>query len=80
MDRQDALRYLLFDTDQIDRASTKYGKTPLMRSIVAWNVSLRLCDNDESQVTSDLLSDVIRSINIGENVVEMYVNGEYGGG
>ena len=76
MTRQDALRYLLLG-HQPYRPSSKYGKNPLARSIVAWNVALKLCDNDESKVTEPLLDDIINAINHGENVVEIFMNGDY---
>jgi hypothetical protein len=76
MTRQDALRHLLFG-HQPDKASPRYGKNPLARSIVAWNVALKLCDDDENKVTELLLDDIINAINHGENVVEIFMNGDY---
>lgn len=76
MTKQDALRYLLLGS-QPDRPSVKYGKTPLLRSVVAWNVALKLCDDDEEKVTTMLLDDIIEAVNDGKNVVDIFINGDY---
>lgn len=73
MNRQQALRYLLESHTPPSRASTKYGPTDLSRALVAWEAASKL-SGKQSEITPELLDEIIKSVDKGENVVEDFLN------
>jgi len=76
MTRQEALKYLMFERKVSIKSNTKYGATPIARSVAAWAMALKLCDNDVSKVDTLLLDQIIEAIENGENVIEILLNGK----
>lgn len=76
MNKQEALRYMMFDHVPND-PSKKYGKTPIVRCVTAWNVALQLSDNNEDKVDTELLDHIMEKVDEGDNILEFFLSGEY---
>lgn len=72
MNKQQALRYLLEQHRPPTRISTKYGPTDLSRALVTWEAAIKLSPK-LSEITPELLEEIIKSVEKGENVVESFL-------
>jgi hypothetical protein len=76
MNKQNALKHLLFEHRPSPRPSTKYGTNNLGRSLVAWTVALKLNNGNEKKVSAKLLDDIIGAVERGDNVIDAFYDRE----
>lgn len=77
MNRQDALRYLMFErTPNVD-ASKRFGVTPIVRSVQAWEVAYQLSSGDEVKITTEVLDQIMAEVESGADIIDKFRSGQF---
>lgn len=68
----------MFDRDSNDEnVSKRYGTTPIVRCVSAWEVAVQLANSDESQISHQLLDEIMNSVEKGDDIIDRFKSGQF---